>query len=42
MVFFEGYNDGMKWVIIFFLLPTDLLMDKKLPMKNSPTENFRR
>jgi hypothetical protein len=25
-------------VIIFFLLPTE----KKLPMKNSPTEHFRR
>jgi len=24
-----------------FLLPTDLLMDKKLPMKDSPTETFR-
>jgi len=25
-----------------FLFPTDLRMDKKLPMKDSPTENFRR
>ena len=24
-----------------FLLPTDLPMDKKLPTKDSPTENFR-
>jgi hypothetical protein len=29
-------------VIIFFLLPTDLPMEKKLPMKNSLTEHFRR
>jgi len=29
-------------VIIFFLLPTDLLTDKKLPMKDSPTKYFRR
>jgi len=25
-----------------FLLPTDLPTDKKLPMKDSPTEHFRR
>jgi hypothetical protein len=25
-----------------FLLPTDLLTDKKLPTKDSPTEHFRR
>jgi len=25
-----------------FLFPTDLRMDKKLPMKDSPTENFHR
>ena len=28
-------------VIIFFLLQTDLLTDKKLPMKDSPTKYFR-
>ena len=27
-------------IIIFFLLPTDLLTNKKLPMKNSPTESI--
>jgi len=25
-----------------FLFPTDLPTDKKLPIKDSPTENFRR
>ena len=25
-----------------FLLPTDLLTDKKLPMKDSPMEHFRK
>ena len=29
-------------VIIFFVLPTDLPTDKKLPTKNSPMENFLR
>jgi hypothetical protein len=28
-------------VILFFLLTTDLPTDKKLPMKDSPTEYFR-
>jgi hypothetical protein len=50
MVFFEGYTDRIKQVIffyasvpsviIFFLLPTDLPTDKKLPMKNLPTKHF--
>jgi hypothetical protein len=51
MVFFEGYTDEMKRVIFLriffvsksvgnniFLLP----IDKKLSMKDSPMENFRR
>jgi len=37
----EGYTDEMKQVI-FFLFPTDLPTDKKLQMKDSPTEHFRR
>jgi hypothetical protein len=35
----EGYTDEMKR-IIFFLLPTDLPTDKKLPTKDSLTEHF--
>jgi hypothetical protein len=35
----EGYTDEMKR-INFFLLPTDLPTDKKLPTKNSLTEHF--
>jgi hypothetical protein len=38
----EGYTDDMKRVILFFLFPTDLPMDKKLPMKDSSTKHFRR
>jgi len=38
----EGYTNEMKQVILFFLFPMDLPTDKKLPMKDSPTEHFRR
>jgi hypothetical protein len=30
----------MKRINLFFLLPTDLPTDKKLPTKDSPTEHF--
>jgi hypothetical protein len=32
-------NEADKFI---FLLPTDLLTEKKLPTKDSPTEHFRR
>jgi len=38
----EGYTDEMERINLFFLLPTDLPMEKKLLTKDSPTENFRR
>ena len=37
----EGYTDEMERINLFFLLPTDLPTDKKLPTKDSPTEHFR-